>query len=193
MTLEEKGKYSKNKILDAAMECLKIKGIERTTINEICKKAGLTRGAFYHHFDNKQHLLSDLFKRWLEGFPSKYDISKVDTSDPQKLLLDIVEMTALAFKKAGKQIPIFLELNIRAINDKKLRTYMLQDQKNFMSIFSYIISKDKKRSSIDSVKPEEIARILFALNLGFAMLCQLNPRAVDWTDLAKKSVKLLLQ
>jgi TetR/AcrR family transcriptional regulator, transcriptional repressor for nem operon len=42
---------ARDKILDAALRAIVTKGITATTVNDLCADAGVTKGAFFHHFD----------------------------------------------------------------------------------------------------------------------------------------------
>ncbi len=45
-------------IMDAASALTREKGFERLTVREVCARAGVTTGAFYHHFPSKEALLT---------------------------------------------------------------------------------------------------------------------------------------
>lgn len=47
---------SKTRLLDAAMQAFRTKGYAATTIEDVCKEAGLTKGSFFHHFKSKEEL-----------------------------------------------------------------------------------------------------------------------------------------
>jgi TetR/AcrR family transcriptional repressor of nem operon len=47
---------SKTKFLDAALYVFRERGYAATTVDDICEKAGLTKGSFFHHFDSKEDL-----------------------------------------------------------------------------------------------------------------------------------------
>ena len=47
-------------IANAFIDLLKIKTFEDIHINEICKKAKVTKVTFYNHFSNKQYLLNKI-------------------------------------------------------------------------------------------------------------------------------------
>jgi len=47
---------SKEKLLDAALQVIRVKGYTATRIEEICEAAGLTKGSFFHHFKSKEEL-----------------------------------------------------------------------------------------------------------------------------------------
>lgn len=47
---------SKTRFLDTALQVIRTKGYEATTIDDICRAAGLTKGSFFHHFRSKEEL-----------------------------------------------------------------------------------------------------------------------------------------
>jgi len=54
---------TRERLLDAAREVMAESGIHSATVEEICDRAGFTRGAFYSNFDTKDDLILDLFRR----------------------------------------------------------------------------------------------------------------------------------
>ena len=44
------------RLLDAAMQVIRAQGYSATTVDDICGAAGLTKGAFFHHFKSKEEL-----------------------------------------------------------------------------------------------------------------------------------------
>lgn len=54
---------TKEHLMLAALETFHQKGIARTSLNEIAQAAGVTRGALYWHFKNKEDLFDALFQR----------------------------------------------------------------------------------------------------------------------------------
>lgn len=57
---KEDAEKTKIAILEAAETLFLQKGVSRTSLEEIARKAGLTRGAVYWHFKNKAHLITEL-------------------------------------------------------------------------------------------------------------------------------------
>mgnify|MGYP006304709599 CR=1 FL=1 len=58
----EEAEQTKLHILKAAVELFAKKGYAAATLSEIAEKAAVTRGAIYHHFENKQTLFIELLK-----------------------------------------------------------------------------------------------------------------------------------
>src|ERR1700692_4007052 len=55
---------SKTKLLNAALNVIRAKGYAATTVDDICEAAGVTKGAFFHHFKSKEELAVETAKHW---------------------------------------------------------------------------------------------------------------------------------
>jgi len=47
---------TRQKLLDAALLLIRTKGYAATTVDDLCAEAGVTKGAFFHHFKSKDTL-----------------------------------------------------------------------------------------------------------------------------------------
>ncbi len=54
------------KLLNAAIEVVRKQGYAATSVDELCKKAGVTKGAFFHHFESKNALAIAAANHWSE-------------------------------------------------------------------------------------------------------------------------------
>jgi TetR/AcrR family transcriptional repressor of nem operon len=62
---------SKTKLLNAALHIIRTKGYAATTVDDICREAGVTKGSFFHHFKSKDDLALGAVAHWramTEGF-----------------------------------------------------------------------------------------------------------------------------
>ena len=59
-------------LLKSGKEQFLAHGFEKTSLRTICKKAGLTTGAFYNHFSGKEDLFAALVEPMLRGFQNMY-------------------------------------------------------------------------------------------------------------------------
>jgi TetR/AcrR family transcriptional repressor of nem operon len=55
---------TKTKILDAALSVIRSKGYSATTVDDLCAEAGVTKGAFFHHFKSKEDLGVSAAEHW---------------------------------------------------------------------------------------------------------------------------------
>ena len=47
---------AKEKLLEASVSLIRQRGFAATTVEELCERAGVTKGAFFHHFESKDAL-----------------------------------------------------------------------------------------------------------------------------------------
>jgi TetR/AcrR family transcriptional repressor of nem operon len=55
---------AKDKLLDAAVQVVRQKGYAATSVDDLCKAAGVTKGAFFHHFASKEDLAVAAAQYW---------------------------------------------------------------------------------------------------------------------------------
>jgi TetR/AcrR family transcriptional regulator, transcriptional repressor for nem operon len=55
---------ARDRILDAALRTIRTKGYAATTVDDLCAAAGVTKGAFFHHFDSKEALGVAAAQHW---------------------------------------------------------------------------------------------------------------------------------
>jgi TetR/AcrR family transcriptional repressor of nem operon len=55
---------ARDALLDAALVLVRRKGWAATSIDQLCKTVGVTKGAFFHHFESKEALGVAAARRW---------------------------------------------------------------------------------------------------------------------------------
>jgi len=106
------------RLIAAAKSSLMVSGYGRTTAVEVCARAGVTRGALFHHFDD----LSALFAATLEEVCA--DIGKrsrdaAEHADPRNAAVAYIETAWAGFGHPDFKIAI--EVWLAARNDPSLR------------------------------------------------------------------------
>lgn len=80
---KEQAELNRQALLDAAARLFKQHGIDGVGVADICKAAGLTHGALYKHFTDKQDLAAQAFAH---SFRSGFDkVSRSSRGEPANL------------------------------------------------------------------------------------------------------------
>jgi len=66
--LEKRSEETRKKLLSAATKLFTLHGYHKTTVNDIANEIGMTQGAFFHNFANKEELLYAVVERLARGF-----------------------------------------------------------------------------------------------------------------------------
>lgn len=107
---KEQAQKTETAILTAALSLMREYGFDSVTVRDICRKAGITTGAFYHHFQSKEDLFDkgfaplDLYmERALEEQP---------TNRPAEKLKVILTNYALFIENCGELVAQYYQRRI---------------------------------------------------------------------------------
>lgn len=123
-------------------------GIKRVTIEEICRKASVSKMTFYKYFDNKMGLVKHIWDNWIEeGFKKLDEIKAMDISFPEKIERMFEWKRAFTSKMSIEFIEDFLHIEGGV---EKIRG----------RFFQFIIESQKKGDIRPEVRPEFIMAVL---------------------------------
>jgi TetR/AcrR family transcriptional regulator, transcriptional repressor for nem operon len=84
---------AKTKLLEAALHTIRAKGYSATSVDDLCQAAGVTKGAFFHHFESKEALAvaaADHFSAMAMGL---FDMpAYAGKTDPLERLLGYIDI-----------------------------------------------------------------------------------------------------
>lgn len=93
--MASKGEQTRTRILDAAGALVMSKGFAGTSIDDILKETGLTKGAFFHHFKGKAELARELVERYAQGdlemFAEFLKEAEATSNDPLEQMIDFLK------------------------------------------------------------------------------------------------------
>ena len=151
-------------IMDAAWDLFYKKGYENTTINDIIRQAGTSKGGFYYYFRAKDELLNSLYSFFDQEYEKFYK-----TMD--KSLNSLIQL-----KQLGQYVSYFIEGNVSpeflcALYKSQLSN---QTQENFLSTDRYyiklvkkIITEGQKKGEIrDDIPVDKLAHDVLVIERG---------------------------
>jgi TetR/AcrR family transcriptional repressor of nem operon len=83
---------AKDKILEAALMLIRAKGYSATTVDDLCAASDVTKGAFFHHFKNKDDLAVAAAEHWSKVTGEVFEAAPYHrNADPLQRLLGYLE------------------------------------------------------------------------------------------------------
>ena len=149
---------SKRRLMDAAEKLILSKGFNATSVDEICARARLTKGCFFHYFKSKDDLLREVLARFCNDQKGRIetDICCGRTQDPlQRVYAHIacaVEMSKGCVKGKGCLIGVLSQ----EVSDThpKIREMCARGFNEWMMIFRSDLEEARRkyapRAAIDS-------------------------------------------
>ncbi|WP_126976166.1 TetR/AcrR family transcriptional regulator [Frigidibacter oleivorans] len=63
---DRRRKDARTRLLDAAVDMVRQRGFGATRVDDLCAAAGVTKGAFFHHFKTKEEMGVAVIAHWVE-------------------------------------------------------------------------------------------------------------------------------
>jgi TetR/AcrR family transcriptional regulator, transcriptional repressor for nem operon len=97
---------AREKLLNAAVAVIRTKGYGATTVDDLCKTAGVTKGAFFHHFKTKEELGVAATRHWNTFTGALFaDAPYHLPADPVERILAYIDFRAAIVE--GRSVPEF--------------------------------------------------------------------------------------
>ncbi len=152
-------------LLDAAMELFADQGYGATSIPDLCARAGLTKGAFYSNFANKEALFLALLDRswsqraeWIRGaMPKAGDLASALDAQRNVAALPVDRQWTL----------VSMEFSLHAIRHPEVARLLVEHEARVRSELSALVVESLERvQRVPVIAPEELARMIVAVSEG---------------------------
>jgi len=193
MTHQQRSDETRAHILTAAAECFTRTGYDATGVAEICAHAGVSKGAFYHHFPSKQAAFMALFEQWLSGIDGQLRAVRGANESVPARLLGLAGIVTAVFESAVGQVPMFLEFWRQASREPAVWQATIEPYRRFRDAFAELIAQGVAEGSLRPVDPQATARVLVSLGVGLVLQGILDPEDADWGRTADDAVRVLLE
>jgi AcrR family transcriptional regulator len=188
--MQQRSEETRLRIVEAAIKLFSTYGYNKASVDDICAKAGISKGAFYHHFKSKQALFLALLDGWLQTIDHAIEASK-DKTAPETFM-QMTEAFPYIFETAGEGLPMFLEFWLQASRDKKVWEASIAPYRRYHRYFTSLIKKGVQEGSFVEVDPELASRMIVSTAMGLFLQSLLDPKGADWEKVARGSTNLLV-
>ncbi|MDT9685826.1 ScbR family autoregulator-binding transcription factor [Streptomyces sp. TRM76323] len=172
MALQERGIRTRRLILEAAAEVFAQSGYEGASTTAILARAGLTRGALYHHFSSKEAIAAALVDAQTQAL--------VAPERPTKLQ-SLIDLT-LRFAHGLQHDPV-LQASVRltveqtSFRDGKVIAY----QRSAEVILEILRDAEARGELLPGLEVEDVAQLIVGAFTGLQLMSQLYTNREDLT------------
>lgn len=193
MARQQRGEETRAHILEAAATSFADRGYDAASVAEICRRAEVSKGAFYHHFSSKQDLFLDLLQQWLAEIDRQLAALRTEHTSVPAELLQMTETIRPVFRAADDQLPIFLEFWAKAAHDPVVWEATIRPYRRYQALFAEVVATGIDQGTLRPMDPDTAARVIVSLALGLVLQGLLDTESVDWGRVAKQGMRMLLE
>ncbi|MCS7248059.1 MAG: TetR/AcrR family transcriptional regulator [Anaerolineales bacterium] len=193
MSTQLRSLETRARILAAAVDQFIRFGYEAASVDQICAAAGVSKGAFYHHFPSKQALFLALLENWIQDLEASFETIRDEVDWVPKRFERIAEVLCHVFEQAAGRAPLYLEFWYQATKDLTAWNASFGPYQRFHSIFAEWIEEGIRQGSLKPVDANLAAVTLVSLGVGLVLQVALKQEGIEWGRIPQGAMDLLLE
>jgi AcrR family transcriptional regulator len=191
--MQLRSEATRQKIVSSATRLFSLNGYDGTGVAEICEAAGVSKGAFYHHFPSKQDVFQTILNEWLDQLSSQMQNARLASHTVPESLLAMASLTDQVFQMSRHHYSLFFEFWIQAIRHPEIWQAAIAPYHRFQTWLAAILQSGIDEGSIDpSISVQETSRTLIAMVLGLLLQAFFDPVGAAWGNVTKSGIQSMV-
>lgn len=181
-------------IILAACSIFSRKGVESATMSEIAAEAGISPGAIYRYFENKEDLARGCLGENALELEAQWKQVPESSSDPMREFGELSRLTFGTLRNPGERIHtlLMLENTLKGVRDEDVALEEMRAgfQQTREAIAQRLVLARERGQLNEAIDPHRIAGALFSFYLG-ARMAKLVDDSVDTDSQLEEVIRLL--
>jgi AcrR family transcriptional regulator len=191
VAVQQRSEETRARILGAALKEFSGSGYDAASVDDICAEAGVSKGAFYHHFPSKQAAFLAIFEDWLGSVDKGLNLAQQATVP--ETLTNMSRMLPVIFTQADGQLPMFLEFWLQASRDDTIWKATVAPYQRYLDYFTTLVKQGIAEGTFRKVDPQSAAQVIVSFAVGLLLQGLIAPSDTDWQKTAEQSMKILMK
>lgn len=174
--LSESKERKINEILRNSLKLLAKNGYENTTIADIAKESGVSRGILHYYFSDKEDLVSKVLEYSSENI-IQATIKGIRGKNAEELADNIIKESIISFKENPDFYAFLFEMWCASRRSIKIKNELIICSAKVVNSIKKVLdeSVNDGRLKINRMKTEEMSKIFLALFNGIAFEILMEP------------------
>jgi AcrR family transcriptional regulator len=191
--MQLRSEETRHRILSSATRLFSLNGYDGTGVAEICEAAGVSKGAFYHHFPSKQDVFLSILNTWLDQLSTQMQSARQATQTVPEGLVAMSGLTNQVFQMSKNHYSLFFEFWIQAMRHPEIWQTAIAPYHRFQTWLAAVLQSGINEGSLDpSTSPDNTSRILIAMVLGLLLQAFFDPTGANWAEVTESGIKKLV-
>ncbi|NPA05784.1 MAG: TetR/AcrR family transcriptional regulator [Chloroflexi bacterium] len=175
-----------HRLLQAAEEAFAQSSYDAVSVAEICQRAGVSKGAFYHHFPSKQAIFLAVLQAWVQRLENGLRTALAAAPDVETALDAMVTTFIQALQDTRERIPLLLAFWHQAAHDPKVWPQVAEPFRRFEALLTDYLA------NIGCPNPSIRARALVAFATGVLLRTVLQAPGPEDPAMIRMGLRCLL-
>lgn len=177
----------KDELRRAAYQLFRERGYDDTTVDEICARNGVSKGAFYWHYESKHDVFLDILEAWTREVTDQMYARFLDAVRSPDYLAATTEALEREIRRGRVIVPLWLDFTMHARRDPVLREALARFYRRARMAVAEMI-RPGLAGVLDEDGLQGVAGAIFGCFAGVLMQEMADPQGAD----ARQAVQQLM-
>ncbi|MFT5430530.1 MAG: AcrR family transcriptional regulator [Myxococcota bacterium] len=173
-----KGEQKRAEIGIAAYQCFRELGYTATTVDSICKKAGISKGSFYWHFPSKQDVFVSLIEMWTRQIMDELYEQFEDAVLRDDYGTAVTEALQRETHRGRVVVPLWLEFTVLGRHEPEIQQALAKFYRRARSACAEILRPQMEPECTDA-EIQSAAAVVFGAYAGLIIQEMSDPGRLD--------------
>ncbi|HWQ21118.1 MAG TPA: TetR/AcrR family transcriptional regulator [Clostridia bacterium] len=192
MKQEERSQETRSRILAVAEQSFADHGYDVTSVDSICRAAGVSKGAFYHHFPSKGSVFVALLNAWLGDLDRQFAAAQAGTESVPQQVATMAAGVNEIYHIAGTKWNILLEFWAKSKADPEVAASTTDMLHRYQGFFQEMLERGRSEGSLKVKDSSLAATVALSVVLGLLLQGILDPESQDWGALMQRALAMLM-
>ena len=189
-------KERRAQILDAFYRCITRDGLQRASIREIAKEAGVQPSILHHYFKDRDEMVEELVKNAVEGISARYLAEIGRHKDPKIRFVKAIEFLFGPDMLNNDGFGFFYDCWAEARRNKKVRKSFSELYCRFRQGIIDLLVETNKAMGLSTTQLKELATMIVSIQDGVSIQWDMDRKNVSlkkMTRLTRELIELYLE
>jgi TetR/AcrR family fatty acid metabolism transcriptional regulator len=182
----------KNQIVQATVECITKHGYHNFSMQDVARKAGVSKGIIHYYFLNKDDLMMSVLDKVASDIEKILQDEMVAVQDPLRKIEIFLEVSMDVVRNTREYYQVNMDFWTQINQKEAVRTVIATHYKKLRKTCERILQEGIEAGVFQSIDANEYASFIIALIDGISLQWLFDPSVFDYDNMCKKAHQLLM-
>ena len=182
----------KNQIVQATVECITKHGYHNFSMQDVARKAGVSKGIIHYYFLNKDDLMMSVLDKVASDIELILQEEMQTEQDPLRKLEIFIAVSMDVVRNTREYYQVNMDFWTQINQKEAVRVVISNHYKKFRRTCEKILQEGIQQGLFQEIDAHEYASFILALIDGISLQWLFDPSVFDYENMCKKANQLIM-
>lgn len=189
--VQQEYKPREKQIIQSTLSCLMELGWERTTFEEISRRAGTPRGSIFYYFKTRENLMIEVLNNLIASFFMRVDKAVIQDDGAWNRLIAVMKLHFGEEIWRQERIAVWQMFRVQGLNNEAIQEILKDLDRQYLEHLNALIGASAEELGCSDIDVEHLSLTVFALVEGMRGDFLTTPKRFDRKSAEKLCLRYL--